>query len=488
MMRYVLISVFIIFSVVPIAGQEIVDIQADYVELDPDQLRYYTRIDDNSFQVSYYGFDGYQELTIVKKNWIKDSKQVDSLVHVGTLISVDEIRSLSLSSLQKEWKEKSFYYRPYKDLEILKNLDNGLFGYGEIKNDLYIYDYYRIVPIRINKSKILYQFVGLKNETLYKYLIPFNKRYCLSGDFESTEVHDKELVAKWNVQWREESDPSYMYDIEDNYIYDYTKKEKLIERKHDSIDGDYYNHIIGFKDKEIFVYDVFLNDITPQNLRSISRLNEKCLQVLIGNEVKYLSNSGETFRLPIATEFFICGMRYFDTEIEKNEELYSLTYITDLIPEDPFEDYKTIYLKVEIDSKLITEEFGFLNERRYQLTNFNYYYGSGYTNNFLISNNKKDKFIFTPFIFESELTDDLEEVNHELTIQYDQQVEYDSFIYNKDDQTTIVVKNNLKGYLGINKKPKYKTLEEFQGSFARFELPDGRKGWLQKNAKEFLDQ
>jgi hypothetical protein len=122
-------------------------------------------------------------------------------------MSVDEIRSLSLSSLQKEWKGNSFYYRPYKDLEILKNLDNGLFGYGEIKNnnDLYLYDCYRMVPIRINKSKMLYQFVGLKNESLYKYLTPFNKRCSLSGDFESTEVHDKELVAKWNVQWSEKS-------------------------------------------------------------------------------------------------------------------------------------------------------------------------------------------------------------------------------------------------------------------------------------------
>lgn len=35
---------------------------------------------------------------------------------------------------------------------------------------------------------------------------------------------------------------------------------------------------------------------------------------------------------------------------------------------------------------------------------------------------------------------------------------------------------------------KYKSLSIFQYNFARFELPNGQKGWLSKEGKEYLDE
>ena len=50
-----------------------------------------------------------------------------------------------------------------------------------------------------------------------------------------------------------------------------------------------------------------------------------------------------------------------------------------------------------------------------------------------------------------------------------------------------IKKNSLVGYFPINKEPKYKILEDFQENFARFEFPNGQKGWLDLNGNEYLD-
>ena len=49
-------------------------------------------------------------------------------------------------------------------------------------------------------------------------------------------------------------------------------------------------------------------------------------------------------------------------------------------------------------------------------------------------------------------------------------------------------KNNLYLYYPLQKHFRYVTLNDFQGYFARFELPNGQKGWLSLEGKEYLDE
>jgi hypothetical protein len=49
-------------------------------------------------------------------------------------------------------------------------------------------------------------------------------------------------------------------------------------------------------------------------------------------------------------------------------------------------------------------------------------------------------------------------------------------------------KNNLYLYYPLQKQFRYKILNNFQGYFARFELPNGQKGWLSLDGKEYLDE
>jgi hypothetical protein len=53
---------------------------------------------------------------------------------------------------------------------------------------------------------------------------------------------------------------------------------------------------------------------------------------------------------------------------------------------------------------------------------------------------------------------------------------------------TKVKKENLYSYYEINKTPKYKELGEFIGAFARFELVNGKKGYLTGNGYEYIDE
>jgi len=49
-------------------------------------------------------------------------------------------------------------------------------------------------------------------------------------------------------------------------------------------------------------------------------------------------------------------------------------------------------------------------------------------------------------------------------------------------------KNNLLMFYPLQRQFRYKSLEAFDGSFARFELPNGKKGWLGGDGKEYLDE
>ncbi|HTO35926.1 MAG TPA: hypothetical protein VLZ72_06795 [Flavobacterium sp.] len=50
-----------------------------------------------------------------------------------------------------------------------------------------------------------------------------------------------------------------------------------------------------------------------------------------------------------------------------------------------------------------------------------------------------------------------------------------------------IEKDGLVAYFPLSMNVKYKYLEDFNGNFARFTLPNGQKGWLDINGNEYLD-
>lgn len=66
------------------------------------------------------------------------------------------------------------------------------------------------------------------------------------------------------------------------------------------------------------------------------------------------------------------------------------------------------------------------------------------------------------------------------------------FEYNKiiSYQTYLLLEKNglVTFYPNIGTEPKYKKLEPYIEYFARFETPDGKKGWVDRKGKEYFDQ
>jgi len=56
-----------------------------------------------------------------------------------------------------------------------------------------------------------------------------------------------------------------------------------------------------------------------------------------------------------------------------------------------------------------------------------------------------------------------------------------------DQQNYLIEKDGLFTYYPIIREIKYKKLGNFKGKYARFELPNGKKGWLATDGKEYLD-
>jgi hypothetical protein len=114
------------------------------------------------------------------------------------------------------------------------------------------------------------------------------------------------------------------------------------------------------------------------------------------------------------------------------------------------------------------------------------YTESGYSKKYpiliysILKNKKFNLNTFDYFLLEN-LNSEQKKINDELPKNLD-------FLEKIDNDNYLIKKDGLYTYYPIIKEIKYKTIDKFQGNFARFELPNGKKGWLSKNGKEYLDE
>ncbi|WP_129537788.1 hypothetical protein [Flavobacterium sp. 140616W15] len=78
-------------------------------------------------------------------------------------------------------------------------------------------------------------------------------------------------------------------------------------------------------------------------------------------------------------------------------------------------------------------------------------------------------------------SEEVKKINDELPKNLDSIARINQDIY-------IIEKNGFYTYFPIVREIKYKKIEKFQDNYARFELPNGQKGWLDLDGKEYLDK
>ncbi|MCW3160530.1 hypothetical protein [Chryseobacterium oryctis] len=75
---------------------------------------------------------------------------------------------------------------------------------------------------------------------------------------------------------------------------------------------------------------------------------------------------------------------------------------------------------------------------------------------------------------------DFKEQKEIIPFYYKKIIPYQNYLYlEKDGLSTL--------YPNIGIEPKYKKLEPYTGAFARFETPNGKKGWVDRKGREYFD-
>ena len=233
-------------------------------------------------------------------------------------------------------------------------------------------------------------------------------------------------------------------------LYNY-RGEDVLKKSYDSIVLN--NFIIGYKRNKIDVYNHTFQKLELPKLQAahLDRSNLYNLQVIQNNEFKQIPLSGDTSEKYVLSNptppYMPSGESNAEYTIEERESEFALMC-----------DFMFDTLKI---SKEHTKDMFFLGNKKKKIkTNQAHYIITLQIDNrySLLNSYKPTKKLL-------EAVDGIELIGNSIRFK----------------------ENNLYGYYGIHKKARFKRLEVFQGFFARFELPDGQKGWLDRNGKEYLD-
>lgn len=350
------------------------------------------------------------------------------------------------------------------------------------------------IPIYINKKPTMVFFVF---NNMNGYLMKTNEGwegkigeidFTTTGFEEHTiqSVVDLEAFEKLKKQ---ENKPFYYkeYDftIKKGEIYSNRLPKPLLNNPMDTLYtiGEQYNKqlIVGEKKHKKYLFNGLLQDITPKGFKAIHYANET-FTALVNNQVFDINDTGKLSQIKPKKETKAYNTYHYVYEIkESNHNSFYITCkgydTTNLL-----ESYKTTPINNIEEASLVTftnhtKKIKILAEHLEQKQNYIVTKKDGLFGLYKFSNIIKD------YDFEESIAEIT--VNINLTPLLPNQ--YEQIIANEMTSLVLFEKDGLKGYYPLHKNGKYQTLSPFlNNAFAKFTLPDGRKGWLQYNGKEYF--
>ena len=355
------------------------------------------------------------------------------------------------------------------------------------------YYYYCFLEFESNK-KVVLLFDGYPN-----FIIPTGKALKLFGnDFINKKYlysKEKENFSKkhyWLFSNRLRNNPAYKIDTLSNKkvtLKNYFN-EFVISKQYDSINLGYF--IVAYKGKHIDLYDYKFKKLNVPHIKVIKEAKMfPWAQIIQNNKLKKINifgkvaSSDDNYIAPVIYEE--SGDNNFQIRIDKRND--NSFYLNDEY--NFFLDNIKLINTSNIDSIFFDKNYSIEHIRNHVSTPlFNdispikdiivYYknkdntFGINYLDSFI---NKND----FEYYFENE------EKSKKLKIYKLQNAEIIFKVETKKNMY-IIKKHNLFMLFPINKDFKYRLLSTFQGNFARFELPNGQKGWLSLDGKEYFDE
>lgn len=247
--------------------------------------------------------------------------------------------------------------------------------------------------------------------------------------------------------------------------------EKVIEKTFDKLELGHF--VIGYNGNKIDLYNYHFKRFNLNNIRVI-KSDEKwpIIQCINSNELKTIGLDGRDYK---NEGFTIFGLPEADNSIEIflhiDKENFSWSFHqTNNFPIINNENIEEFYFQSnKNDDFLVIEKY--MNNKDAPEDLFIYYKNKNGTYGI----NRLGYFIDPDF-------------KNGIYIEKYQNLQSVKGDSKKGQPNFKIEKNNLFMYFPLQKDFRYKTLGEFQGNFARFELPNGQKGWLDMDGKEYLDK
>ncbi|MFC4818465.1 hypothetical protein [Flavobacterium sp. GCM10023249] len=355
--------------------------------------------------------------------------------------------------------------------------------------------------LHFGKKKIIYTYA---HEKLY--LIPAKNKINLFGLHSDYVPQLKaEKIALTNLEIYNFSNHAF-YELQEEYFKIDTLSDKkvllknkdnaiLISKKYDSITLG--KIIIGYSQKSIDFYNLALQKLNSTPVKS-GKINLGSIQLIENNHLKLIDWTGKELKKAknyTFTHLYEATSRnyYYELSFTKSKKNHQLTIknlpffsseneatVTDTIPLINTSDIQAMYINTKALDTLVTS-------KKYRPTSS----ASNSTEN----SNPIPFYDSIVTYLKKDGTYGMNYLNHFLNLDYKNEFFTNNELANYQNLQSIryippfyqLKKNNLYMVYPLQNQFRYKTLGDFQGNFARFELPNGVKGWLDSSGKEYFD-
>lgn len=489
-MNYLIYLLFLFTSIVSFGQQTYKVTEGELVFVNPKE-GVFIKKDNVFYQLDLESISDYEEI----------SKGFNYELHASTIEEVEKIKKDVLTIYANEITNYDFN-KLNKTKFITKVIDDDNYQFVKYNKDFFIVGvledsskkprneyllHYCILDFG-NGKKIVYHSEGYIIPTKEKLNFLF-ENYGLNTAFKSyTKINDTKLKAN--------ESQILTLDLELNggfYKIDTLESKKLrikncynqiiIAKEFDSIAYTSY-FIVGYKNKKIDIYNYTFERLKLENVKAFSfdRFYPK-LQIVQNNMLRQINLIGDDFKTddiavyPSFNHFFPSTTVSINVTKENQDFYIQSDIFYSITKNQNFEN------KFKIINSEKYKSIEFLNEETF----------------ITLDSEMMSYSIHYPLLIYTELKNgkfNLNTIDYLITENPSIEIQVENDNLPKDLDKIIAVtqgvykiqKDELTTYYPITKEIKYKKIEDFQENFARFELPNGKKGWLSKDGKEYLDE
>lgn len=455
-----LLQLFFLMLSFTLVSQEIFRSNTEYIKIDNNRISFTTTYK-NTFQEWFYmkdeetnkftlGIDEYLPKTLLLKEGYQKIANVVKPVSIRKF--KDKIINKDLCFFDEATIYISISKTGFAKLVFFSNSHNGYKKEIAIAYIVYLNDKYPILS-----------FEGEHSNSGYLYI---DKNGILKGKFGNNVFDDSRVILEEEKRKiKNKVDRlvnNKLFSIKNNQVYNVLFNKPILKKAYDTIYTEknrFNSFVVAKKGNRIVLFDDIFNKIDLKNLRAVYQIpNTYNHSVLLGNKVRLLDDKGKIVTKINQEPIVLCDYQPYLATISEEKKSFKIQYKS---------DEKQFLYNVHKNIDSIT----------------------------FVDKTKQISF-----------TEDEKPINHHLVITYkngkqgvskittDKQIQqiappiYDTIYATSLYKPVLYEKNGLKGYLFINQHPKYTTITKFINGFARFTLPNNKKGWLKITGQEFLDK